>query len=46
MNVVPYADSDVQGNDFELIPTVKMERGHLIEGSFGREFSSIYIVTS
>jgi len=27
-----------------LIPTVKMESGHSVEGSFGREFSSIYIV--
>jgi len=25
-------------NDFELIPTVKMDTRHLVEGSFGREF--------
>jgi len=38
-------DSAVQGNDFELIPTIRMERGHsVVEGSFSREFSSIYIV--
>ena len=38
------AESTGQGNDFELIPTVKMESGHPAEGPFGREFSSIYIV--
>jgi len=37
-------DSAVHGNDFELIPTTRMERGHSVEGSFSREFSSIYIV--
>ena len=31
-----------QGNDFELIPTVKMETRHPAEGSFGKEFTSIY----
>jgi len=31
-----------QGNDFELIPTVKMETRHHVEGSFGNEFLSIY----
>jgi len=30
------------GNDFELIPTVKMETRHPVEGSFGNEFPSIY----
>jgi len=44
MNVVPGAQSAVQGNDFELIPTVKMEREHSVEGPIGREFWSIYIV--
>jgi len=44
MNVFPCTDSGFQWNDFELIPTVKMESGHPVEGSFGREFSSIYIV--
>jgi len=29
-------------NDFELIPTVKMETRHSVEGSFGNEFPSIY----
>jgi len=27
-----------QGNDFELIPTAKMETRHPVEGSFGNEF--------
>ena len=30
-----------QGNDFELIPTVKMETRHPIKGSFGSEFLAI-----
>jgi len=30
-----------QGNDFELIPTVKMETRHPVEGSFGSEFPAI-----
>ena len=33
-----------QGNDFEMIPTVKMETRHPIEESFGNEFSFIYIL--
>ena len=44
MKVISCTDSAVQGNDIELIPTIKMERGHSVEGSFSREFSSIYIV--
>jgi len=44
MKVIPCTDSAVQENDFELIPTIRMERGHSVEGSFSREFSSIYIV--
>ena len=28
----------------ELFPTIRMEREHSVEGSFSREFSSIYIV--
>jgi len=44
MKVIPCTDSAVQGNDFELFPTTRMERGHSVEGSFSREFSSIYIV--
>ena len=31
-----------QRNDFELIPMVKIETGHSVEGSFGNEFRSIY----
>jgi len=31
-----------QRNDFELIPTIRIETRHPIEGSFGNEFSSIY----
>jgi len=44
MKVLSCTDSAVQGNDFELIPTIRMERGHSIEGSLSREFSSMYIV--
>ena len=36
------AESTGQGNDFELIPTVKMETRHPVEGSSGNKFSSIY----
>jgi len=43
MKVIPCTDSAVQGNDFELIPTIRMERGHSVNGSFSRHFSSIYI---
>jgi len=35
-------DCTGQGNYFELIPMVKMETIHPVEGSFGHEFSSIY----
>jgi len=31
-----------QGNDFESIPTIKMETRHPIERSFGSKFPSIY----
>ena len=31
-----------KGNDFELIPAVKMETRHPVEGLFGNEFSSLY----
>ena len=34
-----------QGNDFELIPTVKMETRHPVEGSFRDEFPWIYTVS-
>ena len=44
MKVIPCTDSAVQGNEFELIPTIRMERGHSVDGSFSCEFSSFYIV--
>jgi len=44
MKVISWTDSAVHGNDFELIPTIRMERGHSVEGSFSREFSHIYII--
>jgi len=31
-----------QGNDSELIPTIKIENRHPVEWSFGNEFSSLY----
>jgi len=31
-----------QGNDFELISTIKMETRHSVEGSLRNKFSSIY----
>ena len=43
-NVVPCDQTAVQGNDFELIPTVTMESRHFVDGPTGRDFSSIYIV--
>jgi len=36
----------LQARGIELIPTVTMEKGHSVEGSFSREFSPIYIVRS
>jgi len=45
MNVVPGARSAVHGNDFELIPAIKVQRGHSVEGPICREFLSIYIVS-
>jgi len=38
MKVIPCTDSAVQGNDFELIPAIRMERGHSVDGSLSREF--------
>ena len=32
-----------QGNDFELIPTMKMETRHSVEIQFGREYAAIFI---
>ena len=43
-NVVPCDQPAVQGNDFELIPTVTMESWHSVDGPTSCEFSSIYIV--
>jgi len=45
MKVIPCTDSAVQGNDFEFIPMIRMQRGHSVDASFSRHFSSIYIVT-
>jgi len=44
MKVIPCTDSAVQGNDFELIPTIRIERGHSVDDSTSRDFSSIYII--
>ena len=33
-----------QGNDFELIPMVRIESQHSVEGPIGHEFSSMHIV--
>jgi len=44
MKVTSCTDCAVQGNDFELIATIRMERGHSVDGSVSRQFSSIYIV--
>jgi len=44
MKINSCTDSAAQGNDFELIPIIRIERGHSVEGSLSREFSSIYIV--
>jgi len=30
MKAIPCTDSAVQGNDFELIPTIRMEREHSV----------------
>jgi len=38
------ADCAGQWNQFELIPAVKMESGHPVEGLFGREFQRPVIV--
>jgi len=43
-NAVPCDQPAVQGNDFELIPTVQMESRHSVDGPTGRDFSSIYTV--
>ena len=39
--VISCAELTVQGNDFELILTVKMETRHPVEGQFGSEFPAI-----
>jgi len=38
---VSCTEHTVQQNDFELIPTVKVETRHPVEGSFGTEFPAI-----
>jgi len=43
MKVIPCMDSAVQENEFELIPTIRMKRGHSVDGSLSRHFSSIYV---
>jgi len=44
-NVVLRAQSAVQGNDFELIPTVKMESEHPVDMPIGREFPRFVIIS-
>ena len=39
LGLVSCTECTDQENDFELIPTVKMETGHSVEVSFGNEFS-------
>jgi len=39
---VSWTECTGQGNDFEWIPTVKMETAQPMEGSFGNEYQSIY----
>jgi len=39
---VPCTDCTGHGNDFELIPTVKIETRNPIEGYLGSEFPAIY----
>jgi len=41
-NVFPCDQPAVQGNDFELIPTVTIESRHSVDGPTGRDFVSIY----
>jgi len=41
-NVVPCDQPAGQGNDFELITTVTIERRHSVDGPAGHDFSSIY----
>jgi len=43
MKVIPCTDSAVHGNDW-VDSNDKNEKGHSVEGSFSRNFSSIYIV--
>jgi len=38
---VSCTECTVQGNDFESIPTVKMDTRNPVEGSFGSEFPAI-----
>jgi len=43
MNVVAGAQSAVQGNDFEVISTVKMESQHSVGWPTGRQFPRFVI---
>jgi len=38
---VSYTECTGQANDFKLIPMVKMETRHPVQGSFGSEFPAI-----
>ena len=38
------AECGGQGNDFELIPTIKMETRHPVEIQFGREYAGSVII--
>jgi len=37
----PCSECGGQGNEFELIPTIKMETRHPVEIYFGREYAAI-----
>ena len=38
---VPYTECTIQGNEFELIPVVKVETRNPVESYFGSEFPAI-----
>jgi len=40
-NVLSCAECGGQGNEFELIPTIKMETRHPVKIYFGREYAAI-----
>jgi len=45
MNIIPGAQSAVQGNDYELIPMVKMDSQHSARRPIGREFPQFVIIS-